>query len=274
MSKEKDLQKEEPRALAPSMDDPWDETADEFLPDKLPNMKIGYPNSKDKPENLSDGHLYNNLTGTDYGMEVEAVVLWIEGVRQGLWPRQYAEDNRYVCNSDNGLEPTGGTEPLEGPCRRRVIEKLTKKSRLIDVCPKLQWQDGEEGERIPPECTTYFPMLLYLPAYGEAVIFRPHNEASGEVRSLKSMLKMLKGKMEPDPRHPDLPVNYRTTIKINIMRKRSKKGSYFVPKILIGQPFDEGVGHELRELTPGLRQALAAMTMEELGEVEEDATPF
>lgn len=275
MAEKKEVKTQEPRAVMPSdMEDPWDPTAEEMIPDKLPHMKISYPNSKDKPEEIPDGHLYNNLSGQDYGDQVEAVVLWVERVRQGLWPRDYAEDNRYVCASDNGMEPTAGTDPLEGPCRKRVKEKLTGKVRLVDVCPKLKWTDGEGGERLRPECTTYFPLLLYLPAYAEAVIFRPHGEAANEVRTLKSMLKMLKGRMGIDERFPDLPVNYRTTVKVSLVRKKGKRGSYFVPRIAMGQPFDAGVGNELRELTPGLRQALEAMSVEELGEVEDVETPF
>lgn len=261
---------------------PWDETLDEMLPDKIPFLRISYPNARGVPADAPTGVFYNSLTGELYDT-VYALLVSIIPPKQALWPETYSQTNRAVCFSENGWNPTGGTMQLEGPCRDR-----NQKGQVIERCPMLRWMPRGPGERDrPPQCRTTVSSLIWIMRgkyrkaefdVNTAVLISTHSKANEEIGRLKSTLKSLRLRLE----NPDkIPVNFLVPIEITLRAEQAPKGNYYIPtwKVLLDP--EERVSKEfalkVMDATDGLADVASRITVETVsGVVEEapDGAPF
>jgi len=222
----------EPKALAPLMDnnalDPWDDTVEGTVQAAFPLLKIAYENSKGKPDDCAVGQLFNSATG-----EVKDVAkfIWLNTKSGNVLRKPYdpkAEQQAPIlCKSNNGMVPTGGVEPMPGPCRRKLGTKI------IDACPKLKWMPDPKnpGKQVPPECSGHCIMLGYDLEGDVPFLFVVKRTALKHFRALKTRMRALKGAMA-DRERPDIPGFLRTPVTIS----SKKVGIYFEPNfdILMG----------------------------------------
>lgn len=267
-----------PAPYDPEHWNPWDDDTDRILTDKIPLLRISYPNAKGVPDGAPTGVFYNSITGELFDA-VRVLLLQIVSPKQVLWPEAYSQDNRAVCMSENGWHPTGGTNPFEGPCRVAV------KGRAVERCQMLQWTRSNGGKSAPPRCRTTVSSLIWILRgfykggivdVNAPVLLPTHSKANEELAKLKSTLKTLKLRYKPVE---GIPINFLIPIDVSLRTEQAPRGKYWIPqwKVLTeADRVDTAFARDVMEATEGLAELAKRVTVDSISGAEEvgSDTPF
>lgn len=238
-------------APLPDYEMPWDDSVEQTVKPKFPLIKIAYENSKGLPEDCPKGMLFNNLTGEVF--EKKLVLLLYAttcNILQHKYDPNAEQQAPIICKSIDGRVPSGGSDPLQGPCRRR------RGGQMTNVCPKLQWTEVPGGKNIPPECNATYVLLLWdLDTDVPCIMGGIKKKAVQEFEALKSHMTYKMHQMI-DPENPQIPPNLLTPIELST----KVEGIYFLPdfKLMIGQ--DHRVGKEYAEkIMPQVKLLISQM---------------
>ncbi len=214
--------------------DPWSPVVDFMLPDQLPMLKVVHPNSKGVPEGVPPGKLFNVVTQEI--MSTYRCVLLYARPGQIAFPDAFSGDNKHLCRSRDGLQPTGdGSDPQPGPCRA-----CDDRDRLADCCPWLRWRE-DAGSDKPPRCATTYDLLLWQLEGDSGAVLSVMRRAARSFQSLKSALRGRKHMILRRYEGQDvqsIPYNVLAPIEVSTTRETTPRGAYFVPTFTI---LDENV---------------------------------
>jgi len=258
------------RGFAPGGNLPveFDPFQDDLVTDTLDTrrafLKIAYSGSADRPPEVRDGQLYNNVTGA-FGDTFRVLLLAMGTVRNSLRP-PYDPDNpgNAFCESEDGIVPGSGSDKLPGPCRAKSAT-----GKWVNKCPKLEWT-GSKDNWTPPECATIYPMLLWDIDRGGAMIFNVKRKGSAIVSRIK-LAYQGRSKEFTDPKHPNIPV----TLRVPFLLGTESFKTYFLPtfKLLVDKddriPAAEAM--EIIEMLRDLKTELREMSTADLTEMSGDS---
>lgn len=109
-------------------------------------------------EGLSEGDIFNDLTGEIYQPPVKFCVVTALGVR-------------YVEFGEGGKTIVDGNVPPDDP--------------------RTQWTEGDDGERVKPKAAKFYDYLIWLPEQGEVMAFSIKNKQAATIGvTLNSLLKL------------------------------------------------------------------------------------
>lgn len=140
-----------------------------------PRLRISQPNRPIEigGDEAEPGVIVNTMTG-EYWQDLEIVPLMFMPKTRIMWPEGYNADNKPMCLSDDGKQPTqerDATDPQPGPCT---------------ACPFQQFSDN--GEK--PRCTMQRNFLVWVVEASEAALLTMQSTGLRAARQLTALAKV------------------------------------------------------------------------------------